>query len=146
MGDQLVVMRFDESGTPGAELPTDVVIDSLRELFGEDPELDLPMADGDIVELELAGERASIDGFVYAGADGVQRVVVEFTDTSWGEPAHDFRQEITRPLDVLVSLARDTGARLFDAADPDSSNLTTAQALDLLAPAIPPDAGRPGST
>lgn len=141
MGDQLVVMRFDETGAPGTELPVDAVIDRLREVFGDDPELDLPMADGDIVELELAGERASIDGFVYAGAHGVQRVVVEFADSSWGEPVRAFREEIAPVLDVLVALAHQTGARLFDSADPDSSNLTTSMALDLLAPALPPDVG-----
>lgn len=141
MGDQLVVMRFDEAGEPGAELPVDVVIGRLREVFGDDSELDLPMTDGDIVELELTGERASIDGLVYAGVHGVQRVVVEFTDRSWGEPVHEFRQEITPALDALVALALQTGARLFDSADPDSSNLTTSQVLDLLAPANPPDVG-----
>lgn len=131
-------MRFDEAGAPGAELPVDVVVDRLREMFGDDPELDLPMVDGDIVELELTGARSSIDGLVYAGVHGVQRVVVEFTDRSWGEPAHEFRQEIAPALDVLVALAAQTGARLFDSADPDSSNLTTSRALELLAPADPP--------
>ncbi|MET8064151.1 hypothetical protein [Micromonospora sp. NPDC005211] len=134
-------MRFDETGSPGTELPVDAVTDRLREVFGDDPELDLPMDDGDIVELELAGERAGIDGFVYAGAHGVQRVVVEFTDRSWGEPVRAFREEIAPVLDVLVALAHQTGARLFDSADPDSSNLTTSKALDLLAPALPPDVG-----
>jgi hypothetical protein len=138
MGDQLVVMRFDAAGEPGAELPTEIVIGRLRELFGNDPELDVPMNEGDIVELEWTGERASLDCFVYVGENGVQRVVVEFTDTSWGEPVHDFRQEITPALDVLFALARDTGARLFDAADPEAANLTTAQALDLLASDVPP--------
>ncbi|MGW5669736.1 hypothetical protein [Micromonospora sp. NPDC003776] len=141
MGDQLVVMRFGGSGEPGAELPADVVIRRLREVFGDDPELDVPMADGDIVELERAGERAGIDGLVYAVGHGIQRVVVEFTDRSWGEPVHEFRQEITPALDGLVALALETGARLFDSADPDSSNLTTSQALDLLAPANPPGLG-----
>ncbi|MGR6316816.1 hypothetical protein Q2K19_08925 [Micromonospora soli] len=134
-------MRFDEAGEPGAELPVDVVLGRLREVFGDDPELDLPIADGDIVELEFTGARASIDGFVYAGAQGVQRVVVEFTDRSWGEPVHEFRQEITPALDALVALAVETGARLFDTLDPQSSNLTTARALDLLAPPNPPDVG-----
>ncbi|MFE9694210.1 hypothetical protein [Micromonospora sp. NPDC005806] len=134
-------MRFDEAGEPGAELPVAVVLGRLREVFGDDPELDLPIADGDIVELEFTGARASIDGFVYAGAQGVQRVVVEFTDRSWGEPVHEFRQEITPALDALVALAVETGARLFDSVDPQSSNLTTARALDLLAPANPPDVG-----
>lgn len=141
MGDQFVVMRFDEAGEPGSELPVDVVIRRLREVFGDDPELDVPMADGDIVELERAGERAGIDGLVYAGGHGVQRVVVEFTDRSWGEPVHEFRQEIRPALDVLVALALETGARLFDSADPDSANVTTSQALDLLAPANPPGLG-----
>jgi len=53
----------------------------------------------------------------------------------------DFRQEIMPALDVLVALARDTGARLFDAADPEATNLTTAQAVDLLALTVPPYVG-----
>jgi hypothetical protein len=134
MADQLVVMRFDEAGKPGAELPVDIVTGRLRELFGDDPELDVPMEDGDIVELELMGDRASFDGFVYVGVNGIQRVVIEFSDTSWGEQVEEFRQELTRPLDVLVALAHDTDARLFDVADPDCTNLTTGRALDLLAP------------
>ncbi|WP_157746323.1 hypothetical protein [Micromonospora inositola] len=141
MGDQLAVMRFNEAGKPGAELPVAVVTDRLRELFGDDPELDLPMTEGDIMELELMGERASFDGFIYVGVNGIQRVVIEFYDNSWDEPVHEFRHEITRVLDVLVALALETGARLFDVADPDKSNLTTSQALDLLAPANPPDVG-----
>lgn len=134
-------MRFDENDQPGVELPVDVVLGNLRELFGDDPELDLPMAEGDIVELELVGERASFDGFVYAGVNGVQRVVIEFYDNVWDGPVREFREEITRVLDVLVDLARETHARLFDAADPDSTNLSTARALDLLAPVDPPDVG-----
>ncbi|SCG52110.1 hypothetical protein GA0070613_2127 [Micromonospora inositola] len=99
------------------------------------------MTEGDIMELELMGERASFDGFIYVGVNGIQRVVIEFYDNSWDEPVHEFRHEITRVLDVLVALALETGARLFDVADPDKSNLTTSQALDLLAPANPPDVG-----
>ncbi|WP_156313091.1 hypothetical protein [Micromonospora sp. HK10] len=134
-------MQFDEAGEPGADLPVDVVLGRLREVFGDDPELDLPIEDGDVVELEFTGARASIDGFVYAGAQGVQRVVVEIADRSWGEPVHEFRQEVTPALDALVALARDTGARFFDSVDPRSASLTTEQALDLLAPTDPPRAG-----
>ncbi|MDG4824608.1 hypothetical protein O7635_22390 [Asanoa sp. WMMD1127] len=140
MGDQLVVMRFDETGKPGTDLPTDTVVRHLRELFDDDPELDLPMADGDIVELERTGSRAGLDGFVYVGSSGIQRVVIEFNDTSWDEPVEGFRQEIRRWLEALVALAAETDARLFDVADPDTTNLTTSRALDLLAPTIPPDA------
>ncbi|WP_213450705.1 hypothetical protein [Rhizomonospora bruguierae] len=139
MGDQLVVMRCDEAGGPGTELPVDVVAGRLRELFGDDPELDLPMVEGDIVEVEAMGERTSFDAFVYAGVNGIQRVVIEFTDNSWDEPVPEFRHEIARVLDGLVALARETDARLFDVADPDRSNLTASRALDLLAPPDSPD-------
>ncbi|MEV0717872.1 hypothetical protein [Asanoa sp. NPDC050611] len=141
MGDQLTVMRFDEAGKPGTDLPVDVVAARLRELFVDDPQLDLPMAEGDIVELERMGERASFDGYVYVGANGIQRVVTEFTDHSYGERVHQFRDEITPVLDVLLALARETDARLFDVADPDQSNLARSRALDLLAPVDPPDFG-----
>ena len=141
MGDQLAVMRFSEAGKPGADLPVDVVVGRLRELFGDDPQLDMPTTGGGAIELELVGERASFDGFIYVGANGIQRVVIEFTDNSWGEPVHEFRREITHALDVLVALALETDARLFDVADPDKSNLMTSQALDLLAPVNPPDLG-----
>ncbi|GAA1894827.1 hypothetical protein GCM10009687_75520 [Asanoa iriomotensis] len=134
-------MRFDEAGKPGADLPADVVLRTLRELFVDDPLLDLPMAPGNIFELERTGQRASFDGYVYVGADGIQRVVTEFTDTSWGAPVQPFRDEITPVLDLLVALARETDARLFDVADPDQTDLTTARALDLLAPTDLPDLG-----
>lgn len=133
-------MRLDEDGKPGADLPADVVIARLRELFGDHPELDLPMVDGDIVELELVGERAISDWSVYVGANGIQRIVVEINPEAWDAPAQEFRREATPVIDVLVQLARETGARLLDAADPDYRNLTVEEALEMVAPAALPDA------
>ncbi|MBX6722175.1 MAG: hypothetical protein IRY92_02880 [Dactylosporangium sp.] len=76
---------------------------------------------------------------------GLGRAYVEPTRRFVGDQLvvmrFDLRQEITPALDVLVALARDRDARLFDAADPEATNLTTAQAVDLLAPTVPPYVG-----
>ncbi|GAA3239080.1 hypothetical protein GCM10010532_078700 [Dactylosporangium siamense] len=138
MGASLAVIKLNEQGEPeaGLDLPADAVAGALAPLFGDVPDLTVPIAPDDCAELFHDGARLGSQWFLYGGPAGVQRVAVSVWDSDSAGPGGDFRAECTPVLEVLRDLARTTGARVFlDGGDVTDAPLD--RALDLLAPGGP---------